>query len=80
MVFVTLDSLEVVNALVKVCERYKDVDTDVMHGRYTVDGRSVLGVSSLLGNIVKVCPNTTDETIMNSMIKDLEEIGAWEQK
>lgn len=80
MVFVTLDSLDKVNALVKVCERYKDVDTDIMHGRYTVDGRSVLGVSSLLGNIVKVCPNTTDECLMNSIIKDLEEIGAWDQK
>ena len=80
MVFVTLDSLDVVNALVKVCEKYKDIDTDVLHGRYIVNGRSVLGVSSLLGNIVKVCPNTTDETIMNSIIKDLEEIGAWEQK
>ena len=48
MVFVTLDSLEVVNALVKVCEKYKDIDTDVLHGRYIVNGRSVLGVSSLL--------------------------------
>lgn len=80
MVFVTLDSLDKVNALVKVCERYKEVDTDVMHGRYTVDGRSVLGVSSLLGNIVKVCPNTTNKELMCSIIKDLEEIGAWNQK
>lgn len=80
MVFMTLDSLDKVNALVKVCERYKEVDTDVMHGRYTVDGRSVLGVSSLLGNIVMVCPNTNDESMIHSIIKDLEEIGAWEQK
>lgn len=79
MVFMTLDSLDKVNALVKVCERYKEVDTDVMHGRYTVDGRSVLGVSSLLGNIVKVCPNTTNKSIMNLIVKDLTEIGAWEQ-
>ena len=77
MVFITLDSLEVVSALVKICERYKDVDTDVVHGIYTVDGRCALGVSSLLGNTVKVCPNTTDETIMNSMIKDLKEIGCF---
>lgn len=80
MVFITLDSLDKVNALTKVCEKYNDIDTDVMHGRYIVNGCSVLGVSSLLGNIVKVCPNTTDGTLMNSIIKDLEEIGAWEQK
>lgn len=80
MVFITLDSLEVVNALVKVCEKYKDVDTDIIHGIYAVDGRCVLGISSLLGNTVKVCPNTTDKTIMNSMIKELEEIGCFKEK
>lgn len=80
MIFITLDSLDKVNALTKVCEKYNDIDTDVMHGRYIVNGCSVLGVSSLLGNIVKICPNTTDEETMNSIINDLEEIGAWEQK
>lgn len=80
MVFITLDSLNKINELVKVCERYKEVDIDIMHGRYTVDGRSVLGTASLLGNIVKVCPNTNDESVMNSIINDLEKIGAWEQK
>ena len=80
MIFINLDSLNKVNALTKVCEKYDDLDTDIMYGRYIVNGCSVLGVSSLLGNIVRVCPNTDDEEIMNSMIKDLEEIGAWEQK
>ena len=80
MIFINLDSLDKVNYLTKVCEKYDDLDTDIMYGRYIVNGRSVLGISSLLGNIVKVCPNTNDEAIMNSIIKDLEEIGAWEQK
>lgn len=79
MVFLTLDSLSKVNELVKVCEKYKDIDTDIVYGRYIVDGRSVLGVSSLLGNIVRICPNTDVPELMGDIVKDLEEIGAWKQ-
>lgn len=41
--------------LVKLCDKYnKELTIDVIHGRYMVDGCSVLGVMSLVGNIVTV--------------------------
>lgn len=80
MVFLNLDSLDKVTKLVKVCEKYDSIDFDVIHGRYVINGKSVLGVSSLIGNIVKIEPNTTDSLLTTYVIKELEEIGAWETK
>lgn len=80
MVFLNLDSLDKVTKLVKVCEKYDSVDFDVIHGRYVINGKSVLGVSSLIGNIVKIETNTTDSLLITYIIKELEEIGAWQTK
>ena len=80
MVFLNLDSLDKVTKLVKVCEKYDSIDFDVIHGRYVINGKSVLGVSSLIGNIVKIEPNTTDSLLTTYVIKELEEIVAWETK
>ena len=80
MVFLNLDSLDKVTKLVKVCEKYDSIDFDVIHGRYVINGKSVLGVSSLIGNIVKIEPNTTDSLLTTYIIKELEEIGAWQTK
>ena len=77
MVLLNLDSLDKVSKLTKVCERY-DVDVDIIHGRYTINGKSVLGVSSLIGNIVKIIPDTEDNLMLGYITRDLKEIGAWE--
>ena len=79
MIFLNLDGLNKVEQLVKVCEKY-EIDIDVVHGRYTLNGKSVLGVSSLMGNIVKIIPATEDQLLLGYIIKDLKEIGAWVQK
>ena len=50
MIFLNLDSLDKASNLTKVCEKY-DVDFDVLYGRYTIDGKSVLGVASLISPI-----------------------------
>lgn len=76
MIFLQLDSLQTANSLVAVCDRHKDYNIDIHHGRYTVDGRSLLGVCSLLGKIVKVDLVTTAENIP-AIEKELKEIGAW---
>lgn len=76
MIFLSLDSLDKVSKLTKVCESY-EVDFDVLYGRYTIDGKSVLGVSSLIGHIVKIVPNTDDILLLEYITKDLKEIGAW---
>lgn len=54
--------------LVDCCEQFRgNFDTDIIFGRYTVDGCSILGVQSLVGHIVSVDPQTDDE----DLIKDL---------
>ena len=78
MVFLNLDTLDKANKLVKICEKY-DIDFDVLYGRYIIDGKSVLGVTSLIGHIIKIIPNTNDILLLEYIIKDLEEIGAWVQ-
>lgn len=77
MVLLNLDSLDKVEKLTRVCERY-DVDVDIIHGRYTINGKSVLGVTSLIGNIVKIIPDTNDNLMLGYITRDLIEIGAWE--
>lgn len=77
MVLYNLDTLEKVNKLTKVCDRY-EIDIDVLCGRYIINGRSVLGVSSLIGNIVKIQPITDDKLLKAYVIRDLKEIGAYE--
>ena len=81
MIFIKLDNLETVNKLVNICTKYKEhTYIDVIYGRYTLDGCSVLGVASLIGNIVKIKPNTDDVLLLEYLCRDLEEIGAWTQK
>ena len=77
MIFINLDTIETVNNLAKTCDKYDKIYIDVIHGRYTVNGRSVLGVCSLMGNIVKVVPDTDDNLLITYIIRDLKEIGAW---
>lgn len=76
MFLINLSSLEKVNELVKICERY-DTDIDIEYGRYIINGKSVLGVASLLGNIVKVIVNTNDNLLIEYFYRDLKEIGGW---
>ena len=80
-ILINLDNLETVNKLVNTCNKYKDdMYLDIYYGRYIVDGCSLLAVVSLMGNIVKIKPNTDDENILNDFIKDIEAIGGWVSK
>ena len=79
MILINLDSLDVVTQLTRACEKY-EIDTDVVYGRYVVNGKSVLGVSSLIGKIVKIEPNTDDNLLLEYLTRDLKEIGAWTEE
>ena len=80
MIFINIDTLNTAADVAKVCERYKGtMFVDIVHGRYTVDGCSLLGVASLSGNIVKVEPSTDDPDILKVFIKDIKSIGGWTQ-
>ena len=83
MLFIKLDTMENVSSLTKLNEKYKkenDIVVDVSHGRYIIDGCSLLAVISLLGNIVKVIPITDDNVLLESFKNDLEKIGGFDSE
>lgn len=72
-----LDSVESANKLIRLCEKCRDemeMDIDVTHGRQTVDGRSLLGVMSLIGHFVTVRPVTNDSDVAERFSEELERI------
>lgn len=46
--------------LVKAC-REVDCDVDILYQRQVIDGKSVLGVASLMGHIVTINTNNEEE-------------------
>lgn len=68
-----LDSVQSAERLIRLCEKYRDdTEVDVICGRQTVDGRSLLGVMSLIGHFVTVKPQTDNEDVINKFSDDLE--------
>ena len=73
MLSFNLDSKESAEKLIRLCEKYRDdTEVDVICGRQTVDGRSLLGVMSLIGHFVTVKPQTDNEDVINKFSDDLE--------
>lgn len=68
MIAYDLKDFKAARHLVECCEKFKEkFDTDIIFGRYTVDGCSMLGVQSLVGHIVSVDPQTDNK----DLVKDL---------
>ena len=75
MLSFNIDSKESAEKLIRLCEKYRDdTEVDVICGRQTVDGRSLLGVMSLIGHFVTVKPQTDDKSIVDRFSEDLERI------
>lgn len=75
MLSFNIDSCESAGKLVKLCEKYHGkMEIDVIHGRTVIDGRSLLGVHSLIGNIVGVNPQTDDKILLSEFGEELEKI------
>lgn len=69
----TLNSPELVNDLCNLCDRYKNkFDVDIVCGRYSVDGNSVLGVLQLFGRTVTVMPLVCENDDLESVYEFLE--------
>lgn len=78
MIYIKLDTLEIANKLVKLCESYSNrMEVDIHYDRYILNGVSILAVASLLGNVVEVKPITDDDLLLRYFIRDAKEIGAW---
>ena len=70
---IKLDTLENASDLVNLCKSF-DEDVNIEHGRYIVDGKSLLGVISFMGNLVEVNIVTDNESIKNRFMISMEEL------
>lgn len=74
--FIDLDDLRTVNELCKICDKYRNhFETDIVCGRYIVDGCSVLGVASMLGRKVMIRPLTSGKC--DDFVMKMVSIGAY---
>lgn len=77
MLSFNIDSKESAEKLIRLCEEYRDdigLDIDIIHGRQTVDGCSLLGVTSLIGKFVSVVPVGRNEDAIQRFSEELERI------
>lgn len=82
MLAYNLTSIDYVQPLVNICEKYsKHFKVDIVCGHYVVDGSSYLGVCSMCPNvvdIVPVLPERLDEGIEDkyfAFLQDVRRIG-----
>lgn len=70
-----LNSMKAAECLIRLCEKYRDtIEVDVIHGRQTIDGASMLGVYSLIGNIVSLDVHSNDEVAIQRFTTELERV------
>lgn len=75
MLSFNLNSKKSAEDLIKLCEKYRDdVEVEVIHGNQTVNGCSLLGVFSLIGNFVGIKPDSRDERAVQRFAEELEKI------
>lgn len=68
-----LDTFKRAEQLVELCKKYDD-DIDVVWQRYIIDGKSILGVTSLVGKVVTVEILTDDATVKEKFDFELNEL------
>lgn len=73
MISFYLGSHEDAERLVNLCRKY-DFDIDIVHRRYIIDGKSILGIMSLVGNTIGIDLMTGDENIKEDFKKKLYEV------
>lgn len=70
---VLLNTIDKVKRFINITNSF-GCDVDVIQGRYTVDGRSIMGVFSLnLTDTVTVEIESDEENIVNDFVKKMEE-------
>lgn len=61
MVSYFIKDVDSAKKLVSICEKYKEAEIDVIYGRQIIDGKSILGVISLMGRMVSLKVNSANE-------------------
>lgn len=74
MIAFKIETLTDAQNLVNICDKYS-FNIDVIHGVQTVDAKSFLGVSSLLGKYVSVIPITDDKDAVIKLEDEIKPIS-----
>ena len=75
MLSFNLNSKKSAEDLIKLCEKYRDdVEVEVIHRNQTVNGCSLLGVFSLIGNFVGIKADSRDESAVQRFSEELERL------
>lgn len=69
-----IETLTDAQNLVNICNKYP-FNIDIIYSTQIVDGKSILGVSSLLGNYVSVIPITDDKDAVIKFENDIKPIS-----
>ncbi len=69
-----IETLTDAQNLVNVCDKYP-FNIDVIYRQQTIDAKSFLGVTSLLGNYVSVIPATDDEEMLSKLESEIKPIS-----
>lgn len=71
MVSYFIKDVDSAKKLVSICERYEDAEIDVLYGRQIIDGKSILGVMSLIGRIVSIKVNSSNKDDEENFEKEI---------
>lgn len=71
MVSYFLQDVDSAKKLVSVCEKYEEAEIDVIYGRQIIDGKSILGVMSLIGRIVSIKVNSSNKDDEENFEKEI---------
>lgn len=74
MIAFKIETLTDAQNLVNVCDKYP-FNIDVIYREQTVDAKSILGVSSLLGHYVSIIPMTDDKETQIKLENDIKPIS-----
>ena len=69
-----IETLTDAQNLVNVCDKYP-FNIDVIYRQQTVDAKSILGVSSLLGHYVSIIPMTDDKDVIIKFENEIKPIS-----
>ena len=73
MIAYHVKDLKSAEKLVNTCNKY-DFDIDAVHGVQTINAKSLLGVTSLLGKFISLNPITDDKDALFRLENDIKAI------
>lgn len=73
MISYRIENTEKAERLVSLCRQFTE-DIDVIYGRQIIDGKSILGVISLVGDIVSLEVITDSQRVRDTFMSKVENL------